>query len=158
MPYREPLQHSYSLLTQHKRFIKLSKKDKFVSKYMQLIGHYEFGPNYKPIKRDNLIYENVLDINHWLEQWLFCHNIFLDKLKNKKNVFLINYEELCKSKKYWLKIQKLIELESNYEFEFIESKKEIKLEFDNSLYKNATNLYSKLKSLKLPFKYFKIKY
>ena len=46
IPFREPIQHAYSLLTQHKRFIEYSKNDKFISKYMKWIGHTEFGPNY----------------------------------------------------------------------------------------------------------------
>ena len=33
IPFREPIQHSYSLLSQHKKFIEASKKDKFISKY-----------------------------------------------------------------------------------------------------------------------------
>ena len=35
IPFREPIQHSYSLLTQHKKFIRDSKKDKFISKYIK---------------------------------------------------------------------------------------------------------------------------
>ena len=42
IPFREPIQHAYSLLTQHKKFIEVSKNDKFISKYMKWIGHTEF--------------------------------------------------------------------------------------------------------------------
>ena len=45
VPFREPIQHAYSLLTQHKKFIDDAKNDKFISKYMKWIGHTEFGPN-----------------------------------------------------------------------------------------------------------------
>ena len=31
IPFREPIQHAYSLLTQHKKFIEVSKNDKFTS-------------------------------------------------------------------------------------------------------------------------------
>ena len=54
IPFRNPIQHAYSLLSQHKRFIEDSKKDKFVSHYMKWIGHTEFGPNYIPINNKNL--------------------------------------------------------------------------------------------------------
>ena len=62
IPFREPIQHSYSLLTQHKKFIEESKNDKFIPKYMKWIGHTEFGPNYIPIHDKNLTNNNDLDI------------------------------------------------------------------------------------------------
>ena len=49
IPFRNPIQHAYSLLVQHQRFIEYSKKDAFISNYMKWIGHTEFGPNYVPI-------------------------------------------------------------------------------------------------------------
>ena len=58
VPFRDPIQHSYSLLTQHKKFIEDSKNDNFISKYMKWIGHTEFGPNYIPIHNKNLNYNN----------------------------------------------------------------------------------------------------
>ena len=35
IPFRNPIQHAFSLLSQHKRFIKNSKKDNFISNYMK---------------------------------------------------------------------------------------------------------------------------
>ena len=49
IPFRDPIQHAYSLLNQHKKFINYSKQDKFIANYMKWIGHTEFGPNYQPI-------------------------------------------------------------------------------------------------------------
>ena len=68
----------HTLLTQHKKFIKLSKKDHFVSQYMNLIAHTEFGPNYLPIKNKSSVFNDYFDINHWLEQWYLT---YLDCLK-----------------------------------------------------------------------------
>ena len=62
IPFREPIQHAYSLLTQHKKFIEDAKNDKFISKYMKWIGHTEFGPNYIPIHNQNLNFQNDLKI------------------------------------------------------------------------------------------------
>ena len=61
IPFREPIQHSYSLLTQHKKFIEESNNDKFISKYMKWIGHTEFGPNYIPIQNQNLTFSNLVN-------------------------------------------------------------------------------------------------
>ena len=58
IPFREPIQHSYSLLTQHKKFIQESKHDKFISNYMKWIGHTEFGPHYVPITEQKLNFNN----------------------------------------------------------------------------------------------------
>ena len=42
IPIREPLQHAYSLLNQHLHFIRLQKKDDFIKRYMNYLGHNEF--------------------------------------------------------------------------------------------------------------------
>ena len=66
IPFRDPLQHTFSLITQHKRFIAKSNKDVFISRYMNLIGHTEFGKEYECIYSDNLEFQDDLHINHWL--------------------------------------------------------------------------------------------
>ena len=101
IPFREPIQHAYSLLTQHKKFIEDAKNDKFISKYMKWIGHTEFGPNYVPIYNENINFNIDLEINHWIEQWYLTYNnafslnflsifngiSFLDSLNSKSNGF-----------------------------------------------------------------------
>ena len=144
IPFRNPIQHSYSLLTQHKRFIEDSKKDKFISNYMKWIGHTEFGPNYIPIHNKNLSFDNDLDINHWLEQWYLTYLNCLETLKNKDNTHFICYEKLCNSKEYWLDILKILDIRKTYTFEFKESRKETSLEIDNKLSNKALSLYSEL--------------
>ena len=67
IPFREPLQHSFSLFTQHKKFIALQKNDNFIREYMSLIGHSEFGLDYIPLVDKNLKYSDSYNINHWLE-------------------------------------------------------------------------------------------
>jgi len=149
IPYRNPIQHAYSLLSQHKRFIEDSKKDKFISNYMKWIGHTEFGPNYIPIHSKNLKFENDLDVNHWIEQWYLSYHNCLESLKDKDNVHFICYEQLCSSKDYWLDILKILDIKDNYYFEFKESKKNIPLEIENSIGNKASSLYSELSSITL---------
>ena len=69
IPYRNPVQQAYSLLTQHNNFNERSGDDVFISKYMGWIGHTEFGPQYEPIISKNIQYKNSSDLNHWMEQW-----------------------------------------------------------------------------------------
>jgi len=147
IPYRNPIQHSYSLLNQHKRFIEVSKKDKFISQYMKWVGHTEFGPNYTPIHDKNLYFEDDLNINHWLEQWYLAYKHCFDNLKNNENVYFICYEKLCNASEYWVDVLQILNIKETYDFAFKESSKEVSLEIDNDLSNKALSLYSELSKL-----------
>jgi len=144
IPYRDPVQHAYSLLTQHKKFINDSARDKFIFDYMRLIGHTEFGPHYIPLHSENLIYRDDLDINHWIEQWLLTYKKCYEISKKTSNLHFVCYEKLCSSKKYWHEILKISDFNETYNFEFKESRKEILLEMDNKMVDKASSFYSKL--------------
>ena len=147
VPFRNPLQHAYSLLSQHQRFIEDSKNDNFISNFMKWIGHTEFGPNYIPINKKSLCFGDDLNINHWLEQWHLTYQNCYEVLKNKENVFFICYEKLCSSDKYWLEILRILDIKETYEFQFRESRKNISLEIDDGISNKGLALYSKLSSL-----------
>jgi len=147
VPFRDPIQHSYSLLTQHKKFLEDAKKDKFISKYMNWIGHTEFGPNYIPISNQNLNFNNTFEINHWIEQWYLTYNNSFQSLKENKNVYFISYEKLCLNKDYWFQILKLLFIDKPYDFEFRESIKDIPSNIDIGLKEKAMSLYSDLNGL-----------
>ena len=147
IPYREPIQHAFSLQTQHKKFVEEAKKDSFISKYMKWIGHTEFGPNYVPIHNQGINFNNYLDINHWIEQWCLTYGDALKFFKNNHNVYFISYEKLCSNSDYWFTIQKIVEIEKPFDFEFKESKKIISLNIDQELRKKALSLYSDLNFL-----------
>lgn len=92
-PIRHPLQHSFSLLSQHKNFINLQFKNKFIRDYMSYLNHFEFGIDHKPWNiSDN--YSNNLDLNYWLEQWLLFYQNAIDKFLNEKNILFFKYENL----------------------------------------------------------------
>ena len=141
---RDPLQTSYSLLSQHRRFIDASIEDDFISNYMKWIGHTEFGPNYIPLHQNNLIYRNPLYFNHWLEQWYLTYHTLLNNFKDKNNIYFICYEKLCLSKNYWNDLLSKLSVNKKYNFKFIESRKDINLEIDINLRKKASSLYLKL--------------
>jgi len=144
IPFRNPIQHSYSLLSQHQRFLDLSKNDAFISNYMKWIGHTEFGPNYIPIYDKHLSFRDHLDINHWLEQWFLTYQNCHTHLKHKSNICFICYEKLCSSKDYWIDILKLLNVEKLYDFEFKESHKTIPIETNEGITEKASSLYSEL--------------
>ena len=149
IPFREPIQHGYSLITQHKKFIEVSKKDKFIPTYMKLIGHTEFGPNYIPIHNKNLNFHNDLEINHWIEQWYLTYSDTVLSLKGKEKIYFISYEKLCSNKDYWYKIQELVNIENPYDFKFKESKKDIPHKINTGLKEKAMSLYFDLNDLNL---------
>ena len=149
IPFRNPIQHAYSLLSQHKRFIEASREDKFISHYMKWIGHTEFGCNYIPIHDKNLNFKNDLDINHWLEQWYLTYQNCFESLKDKDNVYFICYEQLCTSKEYWLDILKILDIKKTYDFKFKESQKDISLDIKNGINNKAASLYLELSNIAL---------
>ncbi len=149
VPFRNPIQHAYSLLLQHERFIEGSKQDKFISNYMKWIGHLEFGPNYIPIHNKNLSFDNYLDINHWLEQWVLTYQNCYDSLKNKDNIYFICYERLCSSKEYWRDILHLLDIKKTYTFEFKKSSKNVARSIDNSICNKGLSLYKELSQFEL---------
>lgn len=144
IPFRNPIQQSYSLLYQHQQFIESAKNDKFVSDYMRWIGHTEFGPNYIPIYNKNLIFEDNMDINHWLEQWLLIYQNCHEKFKDTKNIYFICYEQLCSSKDYWSDVLNLLCIKNKIDFKFIESQKEVTIDIDNRISGKGLSLYSEL--------------
>ena len=146
IPFRNPIQHAYSLLVQHQRFIEYSKKDAFISNYMKWIGHTEFGPNYVPINNKGLCFDDNLNINHWLEQWYLTYKHCYENLKNNENVYFISYEKLCSASEYWFDILQILNIKEKYHFEFKESNKVITLEMDEDIIKKGLSLYRKLNS------------
>ena len=144
IPFRNPIQQAYSLLSQHQKFIVSAKNDKFVSDYMRWIGHTEFGPNYIPIHNKNLFFEDYMDINHWLEQWILTYQNCFEKLKDTKNIYFICYEQLCASKDYWLDVSHLLNIKNKIDFKFKESQKEILNEIDYGISEKGLSLYSEL--------------
>lgn len=147
VPFRDPVQHAYSLLTQHKKFNEDSKQNKFISNYMKWIGHTEFGPNYIPLHRENLSFKDDVDINHWMEQWYLTYKGCLECQDSNQNLMFVCYEQLCTSKEYWLHILKTLDVEKIYDFEFKESKQEISLKIDSELSNEARSLYTQLSNL-----------
>ena len=63
------------------------KEDDFIRRYMNYLGHNEFGLNHKswnkPVK-----FKELNNINYWLEQWYLFYKNILKNIKIKKIVFL----------------------------------------------------------------------
>jgi hypothetical protein len=143
IPIRDPLHHANSLLKQHIHFSKLQKNDDFIKRYMNYLGHHEFGLNQKPWNNP-IEFNDPNDINYWIEQWYLFYQHIFDKYKDDNNCFFIIYEELSKS----LYVEKLIKklrlekntiLNSNF---FKNSNKKIDINLDNNTYKKSIDIYN----------------
>lgn len=81
VPFRQPLQHAYSLWYQHRHFSKLHQTDGFARQYMAGIGHFDFGDNLKPINFNHWLehceYEQD-ELDFWLAYWLHGYQYLLE--------------------------------------------------------------------------------
>ena len=97
VPFRDPLQHSYSLLKQHLNFGQIHQADPFASEYMKSIGHFDFGENLRPIDFDGWFdrrkTQDPKSLGFWLEYWTASYQHLLNENANIINFF--DYDELC---------------------------------------------------------------
>jgi hypothetical protein len=141
---REPLQHAYSLLNQHLHFSKLQKNDDFIRRYMNYLGHNEFGLDHKPWN-ESLRYNNFNEIDYWLEQWILFYKKILKNYRSYNNCLFILYEELS-NQDYIKKMISKINLKEirNLNFDYFKNsnKNQINTLYSKKNYENARNIYS----------------
>ena len=144
IPIREPLQHANSLLNQHLHFSQLQKEDDFIRRYMNYLGHNEFGLNHKPWN-DPINYQDRGKIDYWLEQWSLFYKDIYNKYQSYTNCYFVLYEELTNANyiKTLLKKINFSEFENiNLNYFKNSNKKELNIDFSNSFYEDAKNVYS----------------
>ena len=140
---REPLHHAYSLFNQHKIFSQLQKEDDFIRRYMNYLGHNEFGLDHKPWL-EPINHHNTEKINYWLEQWCLFYQNILNKHKSKKNCFFLIYEKLA-DKDYIKKILNKIGLNkiNNINLDYFKNsnRRDLNIDCNENLRSNANILY-----------------
>ena len=143
IPIRNPLQQAQSLLNQHLNFSRLQKKDNFIKRYMDYLGHHEFGLGHKSWN-DPINFRNYDNINYWLEQWSIFYEKIFNKYQSYENCHFIIYEELQNSdyvKKLFNKIKIINFKNSNLKFFKNSNKKTIDTIFDRNIYQKSLNIY-----------------
>jgi len=145
--FREPLQHANSLLSQHIRFSDIQRLDPFVKKYMDWIGHKEFGLGYCPLAQNELLFRGKGSVDHWLEQWLLTYSKLILDVKGLKNIVFVSYESLCSSSSTWTNVSEFIEVDHQSSVVFNRSKDKIVTEFNEELYDKCSELYAQLSNL-----------
>jgi len=147
IPIREPLQHANSLLNQHLHFSQLQKEDDFIRRYMNYLGHNEFGLNHKPWN-DPIHYQDHGKIDYWLEQWFLFYKVIYDKYQSYTNCYFVVYEELTNAN-YIKTLLKKINFNDfeNMDLNYFKNsnKKELNIDFSDSFYEDAKNFYNNFK-------------
>jgi len=97
--FRNPVDHAKSLLNQHLNFIKQQQEDPFTLKYMDWLGHHEFGLNQKYFDLGGSIdfaqYDKS-ELSYWLLSWLNYYEYLIQQLPDE-NIILIEYQDLLQS-------------------------------------------------------------
>ncbi|MCE0494144.1 sulfotransferase [Vibrio salinus] len=97
IPFRHPISHVYSLFDKHRLFTKIHTDDNFSIRYMEDIGHYEFGHLHKPISFPGFQLQDIHyqpdNINYWLHYWISAYKYLIEF----DSLHFICYESLCRS-------------------------------------------------------------
>lgn len=150
IPFRDPLQHSLSLLNQHAHFSEVQSNDKFSLHYMNWLGHFEFGLNQKPFHfaDDDTFHKMTLtdkmSLDFWLLSWKNYYSYALGF--KQENIHFFSYELFCQSPNQVLSAL-FEELKINGSLNelkpFKPSEKDIQ-EYDKGLLKDCLRLHEKL--------------
>jgi hypothetical protein len=97
-PFRSPLQHAASLLNQHNRTKLLQKDDPFRLRFMQDMGHFEFGLDHRPFELNGKLpaMDDPQSLDYWLGHWIYIYTFLLsqDAAIAKAQIFF-DYDHYC---------------------------------------------------------------
>lgn len=160
--FRDPIDHAKSLMNQHLNFVKQQQDDPFTLKYMDWLGHHEFGLNQKyfDLGRDlDLSVYNKNELNYWLVSWLNYYETLLNLMPDE-NIILVEYQDLLE-KPNELKLQLANRLDVSMSDDRVDAfkpsayanKLEEALEgLDAAVLERIENVYNKMKEEKLSIK------
>lgn len=104
IPFRHPAFHVQSLLRQHSHFERLHRQDRFALKYMEYLGHMEFGEALRPIDFGGWLKSGKeLSVNEqefWWRYWLAAYGQL--RLECGGNAALFDYDYACENPEHSL--------------------------------------------------------
>ena len=96
-PFRNPFDHAASMLRQHLRFLRLHAAEPFTRRYMEDVGHCEFGANLRPIDFGRWLTPPIAPLartaDFWLRYWLAAYRHVLND--GVDNVVFVSFDALC---------------------------------------------------------------
>jgi hypothetical protein len=98
--FRDPAAHVGSLMTQHRRFLDEHAEDGFARRYMEWIGHYEFGANFRPINfsgwLDGQRVPTKPDASFWLRYWNAAYGYAIEH--RTRSVLFVDFDQLLEQR------------------------------------------------------------
>ncbi|MGD2070438.1 MAG: sulfotransferase [Gemmatimonadota bacterium] len=98
VPFRDPLEQAASLLRQHVNFLDIHRDDPFARRYMEGIGHHDFGESLKPVDFGGWIDEapgtDPTELSFWLQYWVSAYRHLLEQAGPR--AVLVSYDGLCR--------------------------------------------------------------
>ena len=110
VPVRDPVSHTMSLLSQHRRF---KTADSFTQQYMQWLGHHEFGATHRPfVWGEEQVSGDPDTPDYWLARWISAHRALLSAAQEWPNILLIPSDDLSRDPALWPAIARRIGIDS----------------------------------------------
>ena len=105
IPVREPVSHVHSLVRQHELFCRYAEEDPRVPHYLEAAGHYEFGPQRRPIHFNDSEIGAVQEAwskgdnyRGYARQWAAVYR-HVDRLRRDpwlaSRIMVVRYEDAC---------------------------------------------------------------
>jgi hypothetical protein len=105
IPVREPIAHVTSLVRQHELFCRYAAGDRRVPAYLEAAGHYEFGPQRRPINLDPARIGEIEwawragdDAGGYARQWAQVYG-HVERLRRDPalagRIMVVRYEDAC---------------------------------------------------------------
>ncbi|MPZ56006.1 MAG: sulfotransferase [Rhizobiales bacterium] len=107
VPLRDPVTHIASLMRQHSLFCAAEARHPAALRYMQRVGHFEFGLDRRPLNLGNVesaaavldLWSHGHDAEGWSFYWAYVHNFLADLLEQdaalRQATLFVPFEELC---------------------------------------------------------------
>lgn len=107
VPVRDPVTHIASLMRQHERFCAAETRHPAALRYMQRIGHFEFGLDRRPLNLGDgrlaaeigRLWAGGREVEGWSLYWAGIHDFIADRLARdadlQEAVLPVRYEDLC---------------------------------------------------------------
>jgi hypothetical protein len=97
VPFRNPFDQAKSLHRQHQKFSRVHAEDPFALRYMNWLGHFEFGLNFKPfnVSKDVLPEsdEQLENIEYWMNYWKSVYQFMMERYAD--DVVFFDYDRFC---------------------------------------------------------------
>lgn len=98
VPFRTPLAHVASMKRLHERFLQRHDEDAFSRRYMNWLGHFEFGENLKPINFGGWLtgrdVPSPVDEEFWMQYWTAAYRHVLDHRHDR--LFLVDFDAMLR--------------------------------------------------------------